>query len=92
MLAASVQGQSDSAATTQRIGILRQLARWNEAYLPATDPSSVVQRMMLAALTGPVNDKMPSELLARHAYGSDLQTATRSYCTVSAPRRRTFSS
>jgi tetratricopeptide (TPR) repeat protein len=73
MLAASVQRQSDSAATTQRIGILRQLARWNEAYLPATDPSSVVQRMMLGALTGPVTDKMPSELLARHAYGSDLE-------------------
>jgi transglutaminase-like putative cysteine protease/tetratricopeptide (TPR) repeat protein len=73
MLAASVQGQSDSAATTQRIGIFRQLARWNETYLPASDPSSPVQRMMLAAITGQFTEKLANELLARHAYGSDLE-------------------
>ena len=73
MLAASVAGQSDSAATTQRVTIFRQLTRWNGDFLPATDPRSVVQRMTLAVITGQFSEKLADDLLTRGAYGSDLE-------------------
>jgi tetratricopeptide (TPR) repeat protein len=73
ILSASVSGQSESAATTQRIGVFKQLARWKGEYLPATDPRSPVQRLMLEELTGQFSEKAASELLARQAYGSDLE-------------------
>jgi tetratricopeptide (TPR) repeat protein len=73
ILSASVEGQSDSAATTQRISVFRQLARWNDDYLPDADPRSAVQRMTLAVITGQFTDKLAGELLARRAYGSDLE-------------------
>jgi tetratricopeptide (TPR) repeat protein/transglutaminase-like putative cysteine protease len=73
ILSTSVEGQSDSAATTQRIGVFRQLSRWGNDYLPDSDPRSVVQRMMMAFMTGQFSEKLAGELLARHAYGSDLE-------------------
>ena len=73
MLAASAVGQSDSASTTQRVSVFRQLSRWNGDFLPVSDPRSVVQRMMLAVITGQLDDKLANELLARHAYGSTLE-------------------
>jgi tetratricopeptide (TPR) repeat protein len=73
MLSSSVAGQSDSAATTQRISVFRQLSRWNNDYLPDADPRSVVQRMELAVITGRFTDKLAGELLTRRAYGSELE-------------------
>jgi tetratricopeptide (TPR) repeat protein/transglutaminase-like putative cysteine protease len=73
MLSASVAGQSDSASTTQRVSLFRQLTRWNGDFLPATDPRSVVQRMTLAVITGQFTDKLAGELLTRGAYGSALE-------------------
>jgi hypothetical protein len=78
MLSASVAGQSDSASTTQRVSLFRQLTRWNGDFLPATDPRSVVQRMTLAVITGQFTDKLAGELLTRHAYGSALGVAAQS--------------
>jgi tetratricopeptide (TPR) repeat protein/transglutaminase-like putative cysteine protease len=73
MLSASAAGQSDSASTTQRVSIFRQLGRWNGEFLPATDPRSAVQRMMLSTFTGQLDEKLANELFARHAYGSALE-------------------
>ena len=73
ILSASVAGQKDSAATTQRISVFRQLTRWKGDFLPLSDPCSVVQRMMLAVITGQLDEKLADELLARHAYGSSLE-------------------
>jgi tetratricopeptide (TPR) repeat protein/transglutaminase-like putative cysteine protease len=73
ILSASVAGQSDSASTTQRVSLFRQLTRWDGDFLPATDPRGVVQHMVLAAITGKLDDKLADELLARHAYGSALE-------------------
>ena len=73
MLAASAAGQSDSASTTQRVSLFRQLTRWSGEFLPATDPRSVVQHMMLAVITGQLDEKLAGELLVRHAYGSALE-------------------
>lgn len=73
ILSASVAGQKDSAAITQRISVFRQLTRWKGDFLPLSDPCSVVQRMMLAVITGQLDEKLADELLARHAYGSSLE-------------------
>jgi tetratricopeptide (TPR) repeat protein len=73
MASASAAGQSDSSIKAQGISVFRQLTRWNGDYLPATDPRSVVQRMMLADINGQLDDKLDNELLARHAYGSALE-------------------
>ena len=73
ILSASIAGQSDSASTTQRVSLFRQLTRWNGDFLPATDPRGVVQRMMLSVMTGQLDDKLADELLARQAYGSALE-------------------
>lgn len=73
MLSASVEGQADAAATTQRIGIFRQLTPWKGDFLPATDPRGVVQRLMFSLLEGQVNEKLVADLLDRHAYGSELE-------------------
>ncbi len=71
MLSAAAEGQQDSAATAQRIALLRQLTPWNGKYLPATDPCSVVQRMFIAYLTGRFDETIANEVLSRHAYSSD---------------------
>jgi len=73
IMAASVEGQTDSAATTQRISIFRQLTPWNGEFIPATDPRGVVQRFMMAFFAGHMTEKLAAELLDRHAYGSDLE-------------------
>lgn len=73
MLAASVQGQPDSAAITQRIGIFRQLAPWKGDFLPDTDARGVVQRMMLSLFNGGFTEKLAADLLDRHAYASELE-------------------
>jgi tetratricopeptide (TPR) repeat protein len=73
MLSASAAGQTDSASTTQRVSLFRQLARWNGGFLPATDSRSVVQRMVLTMITGQLTDKLAGELLTHHAYGSELE-------------------
>jgi tetratricopeptide (TPR) repeat protein/transglutaminase-like putative cysteine protease len=73
MLAASAEGQPDSAATTQRIGIFRQLTPWKGDFFPATDPRGVVQRLMLSLFDGKFTEKLATDLLDRHAYGSELE-------------------
>jgi len=71
MLSAAAEGQQDSAATAQRIAVLRQLTPWNNDYLPPSDPRAAVQRMFIAYLTGSFNEKIANEVLSRHAYSSD---------------------
>lgn len=73
ILSASSAGQNDSASITQRVSFFRQLVRWNGEFLPASDPRSVVQRAILAAISGQIDDRIAAELLARHAYGSELE-------------------
>jgi tetratricopeptide (TPR) repeat protein len=73
MLAASTEGQTDSAGNTQRIGILRQLRPWNGDYLPATDARGVVQHLMLGFISGQISGKSAEDLLDRHAYGSEVE-------------------
>ena len=72
MLAASVEGQSNAAGVTQQIGLFRQLTPWKGEFFPATDPRSVVQRVFVTMMTGEFSEKTASEVLSRHAYGSDL--------------------
>jgi len=72
MLSASVEGQGNAAGVTQQIGVFRQLAPWKGEFFPTTDPRSVVQRMFMAMMTGGFTEKTASEVLSRHAYGSDL--------------------
>ena len=71
ILSAAVEGQQDSAATAQRIAIIRQLTPWKGNFLPPSDPCSVVQRMFVDLFTSQLNEKTSSELLSRHAYSSD---------------------
>jgi tetratricopeptide (TPR) repeat protein len=71
MLAAGVEGQSDAAATTQQIDLFKHLAKWKGDYLPATNPASVVQRLMIAFFTGTLTDSLANQLLSRHAYAGD---------------------
>jgi tetratricopeptide (TPR) repeat protein len=97
ILSASVEGQSNAAAVTQQIGSFRQLTPWNKEFLPATDPRSAVQRMFMAMMTGTFTESVASELLSRHAYGSDLEwkrnleKATESRaCCMFLPRSRDY--
>jgi tetratricopeptide (TPR) repeat protein len=71
IMAASVEGQQDSAATTQQISVFRQLSPWKDSFFPPTDPRSVVQKMFLSYLTGRFDEKTANEVLARSAYGSE---------------------
>jgi tetratricopeptide (TPR) repeat protein len=73
ILSASVEGQSNAAAVTQQIGLFRQLTPWKKEFLPSTDPRSVVQRMFMSMMIGTFTESVASELLSRHAYGSDLE-------------------
>ncbi len=73
ILSASVGGQSNAAAVTQQIGLFRELTPWKKEFLPATDPRSVVQHMFMAMMTGGLTENVASEVLSRHAYGSDLE-------------------
>jgi len=73
IFAAGVEGQSNAAGVTQQIGLYRQLAPWKGDFLPATDPRGAVQRMFMAMLTGDFTEQTASELLSRHAYGSELE-------------------
>jgi tetratricopeptide (TPR) repeat protein len=73
ILTAGVEGQSNAAGVTQQISLFRQLTPWKNDYFPATDPRSAVQRMFIAMLTGDMTEQLASELLARQAYGSDLE-------------------
>ncbi len=63
MLSAAAEGQQDSAATTQRIALLRQLTPWNGTYFPSSDPRSAVQRMFVAYLTGRFDETIANEVL-----------------------------
>jgi tetratricopeptide (TPR) repeat protein len=71
MLSAAVEGKSDAAATTQQIELFKHLTRWKGDYLPATNPASVVQRMFISFLTGSLTDESASQIISRHAYGSE---------------------
>ena len=73
ILAAGAEGQNNSAGVTQQIELFKQLTPWKNDYLPASDPRGVVQRMFVAFMTGGINEKSATELLSRHAYGSDLE-------------------
>ncbi|MGD0734700.1 MAG: DUF3857 domain-containing protein [Terracidiphilus sp.] len=72
MLSASVEGQSNAAGVTQQIGVFRQLSPWNGELFPPTDARSVVQKTFMEMLTGGFTEKSASDVLSRHAYGSDL--------------------
>jgi tetratricopeptide (TPR) repeat protein len=73
ILSAAVAGQSNSAAMAQQIAVFKSLTPWKREFLPASDPRSPVERMYLAVLTGDFTEKMATEVLSRHAYGSDLE-------------------
>ena len=73
ILSAAVAGQNNSSAMAQQIAVFKSLTPWKREFLPASDPRSPVQRMYLAVLAGDFTEKMASEVLSRHAYGSDLE-------------------
>ena len=73
VMAASAEGQPDSAATAQRVSDFRQLKRWNDEYLPDSDPRSIIQRMIVTGMRGKLDQKAAEMLEARQAYGSDLE-------------------
>ena len=73
ILSAAIEGQSNSASMAQQIAVFKSLTPWNREFLPASDPRSPVQRMFLSMMTGAFNEKLASEVLSRHAYGSDLE-------------------
>ena len=73
IFSAGVEGQSNAAGVTQQIALFRQLTPWKKDYLPASDPRSAVQKFFLHLMTGDFSEQMASELLARHAYGSELE-------------------
>ena len=71
IMAAGVEGQSDSAQATQQIELFKNLTRWKGEYLPATNPASAAQRMMIAFFSGEVTEANAAQFIARHAYASD---------------------
>ena len=71
ILSAAVEGQKDAAAATQQIELFKHLTRWKGDYLPASNPASVVQRMVLAILTGELTDSVANQVLSRHAFGTE---------------------
>ena len=71
ILAAGVEAQSDSAQTTQQIELFKHITRWKGDFLPANNPASVVQRMMVTFFSGDVTDARVGEFLSRHSYSSD---------------------
>jgi tetratricopeptide (TPR) repeat protein len=71
ILSVAAQDQSDSAHILQRAGTFGHLALWHGEYLPATDPRSVVQKLMLGTFAGTVTRESAESLLSHHAYGSD---------------------
>lgn len=73
ILAASVVGQSNSAAVAQQISILRKLAPWKGVEFPASDPRAVVERLIAAMTMGEFDAKVADEVLSRHAYGSERE-------------------
>jgi tetratricopeptide (TPR) repeat protein len=73
ILSAAVEGQSNSAGMAQQIALFRQLTPWKGEFLPASDARSPVQRMFMNVITGAFTEKAATEVLSRHAYGSDLE-------------------
>ncbi|MGA3372883.1 MAG: DUF3857 domain-containing protein [Terracidiphilus sp.] len=73
ILSASVEGQSNAAGVTQQIGLLRQMTPWKGDFFPANDPRSAVQRVFIGYMTEHFTEQMASQLLSRHAYGSELE-------------------
>jgi tetratricopeptide (TPR) repeat protein len=73
ILSASVEGESNAAGVTQQIGLLRKLTPWKGDFFPANDPRSAVQRVFIGFMTGNFTEEMASQLLSRHAYGTDLE-------------------
>jgi len=71
ILSAAADGQQDSAATTQRIAVIRQLTPWKNEFLPSSDPRNVVQRMFASYFTSQFNEATASRILSRHAYSSE---------------------
>jgi len=71
ILEASVSGQTNAAQVLQQVTIFRQLKPWQDEFLPATDPRSVVERMIVLMLEGRLDAKAEAELLSRHAYAND---------------------
>ena len=74
ILSAAVESQQDSAGTAQQIALLRNLAPWNGEYLPASDPRSVVQRLILTLCSGVLaenTETIADEILTHHAFASD---------------------
>ena len=71
ILSAAVESQQDSAGTAQQIALFRNLTLWKNEFLPATDPRSVVERLILAEGYGTFTDATADATLTRHAYASD---------------------
>ena len=74
ILSAAVEGQQDSAGTAQRITLIRNLAPWNGEYLPAVDPRTVVQRLVLTLSSGALAENAETtaaEIWTHYAFASD---------------------
>ncbi len=71
ILAAAAEGQSNAAAITQQVSLYRQLTPWDHKYLPASDPRSTMQHLFMETIMGTLTGTRATELLSRHAYGSD---------------------
>jgi tetratricopeptide (TPR) repeat protein len=73
ILAASAEGQDNAAAIAQQVSVFKNLTPWNGTFFPATDPRSVVQHLTMRVLEGSLDAKAAGELLARRAYGTELE-------------------
>jgi tetratricopeptide (TPR) repeat protein len=74
MLTASLPDTSDSKALIGKIQIFRNLRPYKGADLPATDPRSPVQRLMIAGLTNTLTEAVIAQCVSRNAFTSEADS------------------
>jgi tetratricopeptide (TPR) repeat protein len=74
MLTASLPDTSDSKALIGKIQIFRNLRPYKGADLPATDPRSPVQRLMIAGLTNTLTETVIAQCVSRNAFTSEADS------------------
>ena len=71
ILTSSTAGQTNAANVAQQIAAFRQVTKWNNEYLPSSDPRGVVQRYFAHIYEGTFTKATADELLARQAYSTE---------------------
>jgi tetratricopeptide (TPR) repeat protein len=74
ILTASLPDTSNSKALIGKIQIFRNLRPYKGADLPATDPRSPVQRLIIASLTNTLTEAVIAQCVSRNAFTSEADS------------------